>query len=203
MTASTHQSNRVIHALNLRNRLLLAVSGPFCTITCANPYSFNPPARRKVAYWPFTSSNPYIRSCAEEASVKARVARFVAIVQSILLLAHLFVYETWLFFWGTPQPRGLAAFRIAFVLLAFSFVAATLLAHRYFNGPVRTFYRIASVWLGIFNFLFIAAIFLWLAYPLTRLFAPDLSLRYLAGTFFGLALLASLYGIVNAASIRV
>jgi len=135
--------------------------------------------------------------------VKARVARFVAIVQSILLLAHLFVYETWLFFWGTPQPRGLAAFRIAFVLLAFSFVAATLLAHRYFNGPVRTFYRIASVWLGIFNFLFIAAIFLWLAYPLTRLFAPDLSLRYLAGTFFGLALLASLYGIVNAASIRV
>jgi uncharacterized protein len=135
--------------------------------------------------------------------VKARIARFVAIVQSILLAAHLFVYETWMFFWNAPHGRPLIALRIIVALLSFSFVAATLLAHNYFNGPVRLFYRIASIWLGIFNFLFLAAVFCWLAYPLARLFAPSLSLCYIAGAFFGLALLASLYGILNAASIRV
>jgi uncharacterized protein len=135
--------------------------------------------------------------------VKARIARFVAIVQSILLAAHLFVYETWIFFWGAPQPHALASLRIGLTLLSFSFVAATLLAHNYFNGPVRLFYRIASVWLGIFNFLFLAAAACWIAYPIARIFTSNVPLHAIAGTLFGLALIASLYGILNAASIRV
>ncbi len=135
--------------------------------------------------------------------LKRRIAIFVAIVQSILLLGHLLVYETWTTLWGAPQGARLTALRIAVSVLAVSFVPATLLAHRYFNGPVKVFYRVASIWLGTFNFLFIAACLCWIVYPVVRLTGLPVSGRAIAGTFFGLAIVASLYGILNAADIRV
>jgi uncharacterized protein len=132
-----------------------------------------------------------------------RIVRFVSIVQVLLLLFHFFVYETWVTLWGAPQGARLVALRVAMAVLALSFVPATLLAHRYFNGPVRLVYRLASLWLGVFNFLFIAAVACWLAYPLALLLKLPVTGHAIAGTFFGLAILASLYGIVNAADIRV
>jgi hypothetical protein len=125
------------------------------------------------------------------------------IVQSILLLGHLFVYQTWIALWGSPDGARLTTLRIATAVLALSFVPATLLAHRYFNGPVRLIYRLASIWLGIFNFLFLAAFASWIAYGAALLMRLPVSGHAIAGAFFGLALIASLYGIVNAADIRV
>jgi uncharacterized protein len=132
-----------------------------------------------------------------------RIAVFAAIVQSILLLAHLFVYETWTTLWGTPQGVRLMVLKIVTAVLAVSFVPATLLAHRYFNGPVRLVYRFASIWLGVFNFLFIAACASWIACGFVWVTKLPLSGHAVAGTFFGLAIVASLYGVVNAADIRV
>jgi predicted MPP superfamily phosphohydrolase len=132
-----------------------------------------------------------------------RIAIFAGIVQSILVLAHFFVYETWVTLWGAPQGTGLTILRIALAVLAVSFVPATLLAHRYFNGPVRFVYRLASIWLGVFNFLFIAACLCWVAYPVVLLTKLPVSSRAIAGTFFGSAIVASLYGVLNAADIRV
>lgn len=83
-------------------------------------------------------------------------------------------------------------------MLSVSFVAATLLAHRYSNPPVRFLYRIASVWLGALNFFFAAACLCWITYPFARLLGVHVNRHAIAG-----AILASLYGIVNAASIRV
>jgi uncharacterized protein len=124
-------------------------------------------------------------------------------VQLILLVGHLFVYETWVTLWGAPVGARLTILRIGLAILAISFVPATLLAHRYFNGLVRFVYRLASIWLGIFNFLFLAACLCWIVYPIVWLTRLPFSGHAIAGTFFGLALLASLYGIVNAADIRV
>jgi uncharacterized protein len=135
--------------------------------------------------------------------LKIRIARLIAIIQSILLLAHVFVYETWITFWGSPAGSRLLILRAALALLSVSFMAATLLAHRYFNGPVKFFYKLASVWLGTFNFLFVAACLCWIAYPVVRLSGPVVSLHAIAATFFGLAIVASLYGIANAAAVRV
>ena len=135
--------------------------------------------------------------------LKTRIAVFAVIIQSILLLAHWFVYETWITLWGAPPGRLLTALNIALALLAVSFVPASLLAFRYFNTPVKIFYRLASIWLGTFNFLLVAAGMSWLAYPLTWLPGVHVTEHALAGTFFGLAILASLYGIANAAAIRV
>ncbi len=135
--------------------------------------------------------------------MKRRIVVFAAVVESILLLGHALVYETWITLWGAPQGVRLTLLRIAMAVLAVSFVPATLLAHRYFNAPVRLVYRLASLWLGIFNFLFIAACLCWIVYPVVRVAGLPATGHALAGTFFGLAILASLYGILNAADIRV
>jgi predicted MPP superfamily phosphohydrolase len=135
--------------------------------------------------------------------LRARVVRFVVIVEAILLLAHLFVYETWIAFWGGPTGRALIVVRVTLALLSVSFVAATLLAHRYFNAPVRAFYRLASVWLGALNFLFLAASLCWITYSVVWLVRLPVSRHTLALSWFGLAILASLYGIANAASVRI
>jgi uncharacterized protein len=138
-----------------------------------------------------------------EGWVRRQIAVFAAIVQSILFLGHWFVYETWITFWGSPAGARLILLRIAVAALAVSFVPANILAFRYFNGPVRLFYRLASLWLGTFNFLFLAACLSWIAFPVVHLTGLPISGRATAGTFFGLAILASFYGIVNAADIRV
>jgi predicted MPP superfamily phosphohydrolase len=135
--------------------------------------------------------------------VRRQIAVFAAIVQSILLLGNVFVYETWKTLWGVPAGTRLVLLRIAMAILAISFVPASLLAHRYFNGPVKLVYRLASVWLGVFNFLFLAGCLSWIAYPLVRVAGLPVSDHAIAGTFFGLAIVASLYGIANAADIRV
>jgi hypothetical protein len=119
------------------------------------------------------------------------------------MLAHFFVYETWVTLWRVPQGARLTILRIVVAVLAASFVPATLLAHRYFNGPVRFVYRLASIWLGVFNFLFIAACLCWIVYPVVLLTKVPVSSDAIAETFFGLAIVASLYGVLNAADIRV
>lgn len=97
----------------------------------------------------------------------------------------------------------MALLRGVVAALSVSFVAATLLAHRYTNPPVRLFYRIASVWLGMLNFFFVAACLCWTTHLLVRFSVLPISGPAIAGSFFGFAILAGLYGIVNAASIRV
>lgn len=135
--------------------------------------------------------------------MKIRILVFVTIIQSILLLAHWFVLQTWIWLWGVPGSSNLTILRVVFALLALSFVSASLLAHRYFNGPVKFFYRLASIWLGVFNFLFVAACLSWIAAWLALLTNLPVTGHDIAGTFFGLAIFASLYGVVNAAAIRV
>jgi uncharacterized protein len=114
-----------------------------------------------------------------------------------------FRYETWIHFWGSPSWPQIAFLRLGFAVLSVSFLAATLLAHRYFTRAVRFFYRIAGVWLGMLNFFFVAACLCWLSYWVVLLSGLPIRRQAIADTFFGLAILAGLYGIINAASIRV
>ena len=127
----------------------------------------------------------------------------VVLIQVILLLAHWFLFHTVVAFW----PLTLDAQRclaIALLLLGVSFVAAALLSHRYSNSPVRILYKIAAVWLGVFNFLFWAACLCWLGrFALYMARHDNVSSRqYLAALLFGLAFLTSFYGLLNARRIR-
>ena len=135
--------------------------------------------------------------------LRTRILLAVAIIQSILFLAHGFVYETWITFRAVPDPPGMTRLQVATILLSVSFVAASLLSFRYSSWPVRLFYSIAAVWLGFFNFFFIAACMCWVTYAGARLLSLRPEQPLIAGAMFGLALLAGLYGILNARWIRV
>ena len=67
------------------------------------------------------------------AGLRKRILVFVLTVQSILFLGHWFVYQTWAGFWALPILSTRRAWRVALALLSVSFVAASLLGHRYSN----------------------------------------------------------------------
>lgn len=132
---------------------------------------------------------------------KRRLAIFVTIVQSILFLAHFFLYETWAFsLHGNGAPE-----RIAIVLgtLSVSFIAASLLAFRYTNPVVRGLYRVAAIWLGLVSFLFFAAVLSWIIFGLSLLFGHSLDFHRLADVLFVAALIIGVAGLFNASLTRI
>jgi len=131
------------------------------------------------------------------------MARFVAIIQMLLLVFHGFVYMTLSFFFAGRSPIPPAALVTTVFLLSISFVPAALLAHRYFNRLVRLYYRFAAIWLGILNFAVLASVACWFALAIVQLLHLHIARYPIATTFFGFGLLASLYGIFNAFNIRV
>ncbi len=85
---------------------------------------------------------------------RTRLIRFVAVIQSLLFLIHIFLYKTWTFAAGGGDAPGAFWIKLALGILSVSFVAASLLAYRYTNAPLRAFYRAAAVWMGMLTFLF-------------------------------------------------
>jgi len=128
----------------------------------------------------------------------------VTVIQGILFLAHLFLLHTWVAFWPS-LVNYLPVLRPVIYVLALSFAPATLLAFKFSNTVVRFCYTAASIWLGFLNFLFFAACLSWLAWYAIRLAGPtSTAIRpYLCAAFTAAALIAGIYGIVDARIIRV
>ena len=137
--------------------------------------------------------------------VRARppIAGFVAVIQIFLFAVHIALYATWSFFWGAGDASRAAELQIALAVLSVSFVAASLLAHRYFNPLVRAIYTLAALWLGLVNFFFLAAVACWIVYGVPFLFGVPLNKHWVAAVCFGLGLLAGIWAIVNASWTRV
>jgi len=135
--------------------------------------------------------------------LSSRIAVAISIIQSVLLLIHLFIYETWITLHGGPRQPWLLLLQITFGILSVSFLASSLLAHRFFNRPVRAYYRLASIWLGFLNFAFAAACLAWVSVGITIVFRLPFGQSGIADFFFGLAIFATLYGLANAATIRI
>ena len=129
----------------------------------------------------------------------------ILVIQGILLLAHWFLFRTWVAFWPGLSPGATLELRAVLLVLAFSFVAAALLNFRFSNRAVALVYTLASIWLGFANFFLLGACLSWLAWDTIRIFpAPDpIDLRPLiAAAAFALAVLAGVYGLFNALSVR-
>jgi uncharacterized protein len=128
---------------------------------------------------------------------------FIAILQTVLFLSHFLVYETWAFSPAGSDIPGMLWIKLVLGFLSVSFVAASLIAFRFTNAAVRTFYRIAAVWLGFLTFLFFAAVFCWMIFGATRLAGLDVSFHRMVEWLFGAAVLAGLYGVFNASWTRI
>lgn len=126
----------------------------------------------------------------------------ISVVQLILLLAHWFIYTTWIDFWPPMSPATVVVLRWTVLALGLSFVSAAMLGFRFDNAAVRFYYKVAAIWLGFLNFFFWAA---WLCrlidlgYRLARVPAPRPAM---IAILFGLAALVAVYGLINARWIR-
>ena len=132
-----------------------------------------------------------------------RFRRLIIVVQSILFLANWFLYETWIMFHPSLDPRTLAILRVVFPLAALSFVSASLLAWRYFNPIVRAFYVISAIWVGLMTFCLFAAASCWIVLGLARLTNLQIAPNRIADELFAAAMVMGLYGLINAARVRV
>src|SRR4030043_1073147 len=132
-----------------------------------------------------------------------RFILFISIVQSILFWGHWFLYRTLVRFFGLASPAMLLTLKVALGLLSVSLVLTSFLAFRYSNLLVRLLYSGAASWLGIFYFLILAALLAWILYGLAKLFHFPLDRKILIEILIGMAFVASLYGFINAAVIRI
>lgn len=132
--------------------------------------------------------------------LRSRIILFVAIFLSVLLAANWFVCATWNHFLGmTAVP----AWEIISPGLTLAFIAATFLARRYSSFGLRLVYRISAVWLGVLNFSFFAACAAWIVSAAATILSFHFESKIIAEAFFGTAMLASIYGLLNANRLRV
>jgi predicted MPP superfamily phosphohydrolase len=130
--------------------------------------------------------------------VLRRFAGFLAVFQSVLFLGHFFLFETLLFALGS-KPTTAHALAWSLAILSICFLGSSLLGFRYYHLLVRILYRISAVWLGAFTYLFIAACAWWIIYGALSLLNISVPYRELSLSFFGAALLVSVYGVIHGA----
>jgi predicted MPP superfamily phosphohydrolase len=134
---------------------------------------------------------------------RKRLIGFIAVIQSVLCLTHLFLYQTWTF-----SPAGIDTHRPLWIklmvgFLSVSFVAASVLAYRYTNAALRVFYRAAAVWMGLVSFLLVAAVSSWIIFGVARLAGTDVNFHRTVEVLFAAAVVAGLYGVFNASWTRI
>src|ERR1700677_319552 len=134
---------------------------------------------------------------------RTRLIRFIAVIQSLLFLIHLFLYKTWTFSPAGGDTPGAFWIKLGLGFLSLSFVAASLLAYRYTNAPLRAFYRAAAVWMGMLTFLFFAAVFSWIIFGVARLAGLGVNFHRMVELLFAAAAVAGLFGVINASWTRI
>jgi uncharacterized protein len=125
---------------------------------------------------------------------------FITIIQSILFLGHLLLYETWTHGLDVPVSSGI---KLAFGLLSVSFIASSLLAFRYTNAAVRAVYKASAIWLGLLSFLFLAAAASWIIFGVTQLAGLQINFHRMVEVLFGAAVAIGVYGVLNASCTRI
>lgn len=130
----------------------------------------------------------------------------ISIVQAFLCVAHWFLYRTVIDFWYPLAPATVLGLRIALSLLSISFIVAALLGFRFSSWLVAFMYQVAAIWLGFLNFFFWSACLCWIADLALRPFLSAAAISQfrplIAATLFAIALIASIYGFINARRIR-
>jgi uncharacterized protein len=130
--------------------------------------------------------------------LRSRFVLALLVIQSIFCLLHFFLYKTVVELVWEPSYGPLRLLRIAFVILSFVFVAASVLAFFANNLILRVFYTLAALWTGLGSFLFWAAVASWFV-ALTETFTNlPLHARGVAQLLFAIATLAAIAAALNA-----
>lgn len=127
-----------------------------------------------------------------------QIAIFVLIILLIQFLAHFVVYQGVVLALGINSGSWLIFSRVMLGFLTFAFVVLILLVSRYNNFFTRFFYRFFAVWQGFLLYLFIASSLCILMLAV----GVDLSHKNIY-FLFGAAVLAGIYGVLNAKNIKI
>ncbi len=134
--------------------------------------------------------------------IRTGLLGFIAVIQTVLFLTHLFLYETWVFS-PTSYVAGPSWLKVLLGILSVSFLVSSLLAFRYTGAVLRLFYRASATWLGLLSFLFLAAVSSWVVYGLSRLAGLVPNFHLIVEFLFAAALTTGLYGVFNASWTRI
>lgn len=139
--------------------------------------------------------------------MKASPSLAISLFQMFLCLAHWFMYETWVSFWAPMSHTSVLALRIGMAALSVAFIPASLLSFRFWNPAVRLFYRATALWMGLANFLFVAAWLAWFADVMLRLTVPAATRTadrpYIAAVLLAVSIATAVLGLINARMLRV
>lgn len=135
--------------------------------------------------------------------IRPRLIAFIAILQSVLFVAHFLIYKTWTYSATPGQTIASHWLALALGILSATFVPASLLAFRYTNIFVRAFYKVAAVWVGLLSFLVIAAVACWIIFDVSLMFGLHAMFHPIAEALFSIALACGFYGVLNASHTRV
>ena len=129
----------------------------------------------------------------------AAMILFVLTFTAVLLGAAWFTAVTWCRFFGVYS-----LYWIWVPMIAWGAYVPLLLAGRFVkSGVLDVCITVSSVLLGFLNFLFFAALACWLALGLVKLCGAAISPRAIGIALYGLGALAAVYGLVNAANLRI
>ena len=129
-----------------------------------------------------------------------RIVLVSTVVGAILLLSNGLVWGTWGHFSGM---RGWRVAQLISTLVAVAFLVTSLVGFRHTHPLLRWAYTISAAWLGVLNYAVFAALACWIIGGPAQLLGLSWPHSYLAPVLFGAALLTSIYGLINAAWIRV
>jgi predicted MPP superfamily phosphohydrolase len=129
-----------------------------------------------------------------------RILPFLLVVSAIFSSGTWLVCATWDYFWEAPLFAG---WRFVAFALSAAFILSMLAGLRFSGLWLRIMYKISAVWLAVLNFLLFAALGCWLVWAATKGLGLHLDRKLIGESLYGLAVLVSGYGLLNAACLRV
>ena len=130
---------------------------------------------------------------------RSRLVTFIVVASTVFLGGTGLVSGTWAYFQGVSG----VAWHLIPLLASAAFIPATLWGRGNAGIALRAVYTLTGAWLGLLNFLFVAALACWGIDGIARVGGWNLDRPLLVEGLFALALLAALYGLANGACLRV
>jgi uncharacterized protein len=129
-----------------------------------------------------------------------RIGVFVGIVLTILLSANAFVCATWSQFFELP---GWLWWQFIPGSLAVAFILSAIAGYRSANPLISVVYTVSAAWLGVLNLAFFAAVGCRVVDTAAWVIGSPLPSFEIAAVLFGAAFVAAVWGLINAAWLRI
>jgi predicted MPP superfamily phosphohydrolase len=130
--------------------------------------------------------------------MRRRIIPFIVVISIFLYIANLAVYEAAALAFNIVSPSALLCLGIVLGVMSASFVLSTIAGMQWYNVFTRTIYRISAIWIGFFAYLFLVSAVYGLLVAAT---GNPLPIVGMIG--FGIALVLSFYGVINARTLVV